>query len=156
MKKMSKCLMSAVVGMTVLTSSTVLTAHAAMAEEYAVIVNAENSYSAPKDEAQEVVRRIFLKQQSDWPGGPEGQPFARGDTPAQKAFSQAVLGMDDVAYSDYWIQMKQTEGTVAPRAVGSASILVRQVARKPGGVSVVPASQSLPESVRTLFTFSHN
>ena len=156
MKNSTKHLASAVFGMTLLTIGVVFTAQAALAEEYAVIVNAENTYSAPKDEAYQTVRRIFLKKTDDWPGGIEGKPFARGENAAQSAFNKVVLGMNDVAYSDYWIKMKQAEGTVAPRAVGSSAILVRQVARKPGGLSVVPASQRLSNDVRVLFTFSHN
>ena len=127
----------------------------AHANEYAVIVNAENDFSASQDEMKQAVRRIFLKQQTDWPNGLEGEPFSRGDeNPAQSAFNSAVLGMDDAAYSDYWIKMKQTEGSVAPRAVGSSGILVRQIGRRAGGFSVIESSEPLPEGVKVLFTFN--
>ena len=59
MKNSKKYLASAVFGMTLLATGVVFTSQAALAEEYAVIVNAENTYSAPKDEAQRTVRRIL-------------------------------------------------------------------------------------------------
>jgi hypothetical protein len=126
----------------------------ANASEYAVIVNAENNYSASESEMRQNARRLFLSQQTNWPNGIEGAPFSRGEDEAQSAFNRVILGMDDVAYSDYWIRMKQSEGTVAPRAVGSTSILVRQISRHAGGFSVVSASEPLPDGVRVLFTFS--
>lgn len=154
MKYVQKRVAIALLSAMLLTVGVLATSTAASAAEYAVVVNAKNDYSAPKEEMKQTVRRIFLKQQSDWPNGTEGAPFARGDMPAQGAFNEAILGMSDVAYSDYWIKMKQTEGSVAPRTVGSTSILVRQIGRHDGGFSVVPVSTDLPADVRTLFTFS--
>ena len=124
------------------------------AAEYAVIVNAGNDYAAAEGDMKTVVRRIYLKQQTNWPNGVKAAPFSRGEDAAQTAFNKVVLDMSNAAHSDYWIKKKQTEGTVAPRAIGSTSILSRQIARRDGGVSVVPASDALPDQVRVLFTFS--
>lgn len=154
MKFVSKNYKAALLSAMLLTGGTTVLAENAYAEEYAVIVNAENDYSAPKGQMEEVVRRIFLKQQTNWPNGIEGAPFARGDMPAQEAFNKAILDMDNAAFSDYWIKMKQAEGTVEPRSVGSTSILVRQIGRHKGGFSVVPAATELSGDVRTLFTFN--
>jgi len=128
-------------------------AHAA---DYAVVVSAENTYTASEADMKNVVKRIYLKQQTNWPNGVEGEPFAREDGSAeQTAFNAAVLGMDAAAHSDYWIKLKQTEGSVAPRSVGASSILMRQIARKPGGFGVVAASEPLVDGVKVLFKFSN-
>lgn len=154
MKYVSKSLAAALLNAMLLVMGAAVLVENANAAEYAVIVNAENGYSASQDEMKNAVRRIYLKQQTNWPNGIEGAPFSRGEEGAQSAFNNAILNLSDTAYSDYWIKMKQTEGTVAPRAVGSTSILVRQIARNKGGFSVVPASQSLPDGVRVLFKFN--
>jgi hypothetical protein len=68
-------------------------------------------------------------------------PFAfQAGTPERIAFDQAVLGMspDDVAR--YWIDRKIRGQSGAPRAIDSADLLMRVVAKLEGGLGYVRAS----------------
>lgn len=156
MKALSKKLAKLLAVGVLVAGATVGISAQAQAADYAVVVNAANAYSADEADMKNVVKRIYLKQQTNWPNGTEGEPFAREDSSAeQTAFNAAVLGMDAAAHSDYWIKLKQTEGSVAPRSVGASSILMRQIARKPGGFGVVAASEPLVDGVKVLFKFSN-
>lgn len=156
MKALSKKLAKLLAVGVLVAGATVGISAQAQAADYAVVVNAANAYSADEADMKNVVKRIYLKQQTSWPNGTEGEPFAREDSSAeQTAFNAAVLGMDAAAHSDYWIKLKQTEGSVAPRSVGASSILMRQIARKPGGFGVVAASEPLVDGVKVLFKFSN-
>lgn len=110
----------------------------AQAADFAVIVNAENPFSADEAGAKAQVARLFLKQQTQWPGGTEAVPFARdAGSPEQSAFEASILGMSAAEQDDHWKRLKQTTGEAAPRGVGSTSILVRQVAKNPGAFGVI-------------------
>jgi len=127
------------------------TAATAQAAEYYLIVNAANDTSADKD----VVKRLFLKQQTSWPNGVSADPFDRseGDA-ARNAFLQNVLGMTETELNAHWLQLKQTKGETPPRQVGSDNIIVRAVATKEGAFGFVDDASSLPADVKVLFTFS--
>ncbi len=153
MKNFRKSLTTALLGAVVVSFGAVAPVVNAYSAEYAVIVSAENKFSASEAEMKNAVKRIYLKQQTKWPNGIAGVPFSRGETSEQTAFNKSILGMDNAAYSDYWVKMKQTEGSVAPRSVEASSILMRQVTRKPGAFSVVSTSDALPGGVRVLFRF---
>lgn len=130
---------------------------AAMAAEYAVVVNAANPVLEKGEDARDTVRRVYLKELSAWPGGAESQPFAReAGSPVQTAFVKAVLGMDETAINDHWTRVKQTKGETPPREVGSVNILFRLVGKFEGGLSVVTAEEaaSAPAEVKVLFRFS--
>ncbi len=128
------------------------------AAEYAVIVNANNPDAGKGAAMKEVVKRLFLKEQTSWPGGPPAKPLARpASSPAQQAFAVEVLGMDQAALDQHWLHLKQTKGETPPRAVGSALILMRLVGKYPGAFSVVTAEEAarLPDGVAVLFRFAH-
>ncbi len=129
----------------------------AAAAEYAVIVNAANPDAGKGEALREVVKRLFLKEQTTWPSGTPAQPLARpADSPAQKAFVAKVLGMDQATLDQHWLRLKQTKGETPPREVGSALILTRLVSKYEGAFSVVSAEEAaaLPEGVAVLFRFT--
>lgn len=128
----------------------------AQAAEYALVVNAANA-TVDGEDARQIVKRLYLKQASSWPGGAEAQPFAREPgTPEQTAFYSQVLGMDENAVNEHWLRVKQTEGETPPRSIGSARILFRLVGKYDGSFAVVTANEvaDAPPEVKVLFTFS--
>lgn len=132
-------------------------AEQAAAAEYAVIVNAANPDAGKGEALREVVKRLFLKEQTTWPSGTPAQPLARpADSAAQQAFVAKVLGMDQAALDQHWLRLKQTKGETPPREVGSALILTRLVSKYEGAFSVVTADEAagLPEGVAVLFRFT--
>lgn len=141
-----------------ITGALLIASPPAVAADYAVIVNANNPDAGKGAAMKEVVKRLFLKEQTSWPGGPPAKPLARpASSPAQQAFVAEVLGMDQAALDQHWLHLKQTKGETPPRAVGSALILTRLVGKYPGAFSVVTAEEAarLPDGVAVLFRFSH-
>lgn len=128
----------------------------AAAGNYAVIVNAANSYAADGDAAKAQIKRLYLKVQRSWPGGQSAVPFGRDAGSAeQAAFEKDVLGMSNSAVDGHWLKLKQTSGETPPRGVGSARILIRQVGKEPGAFGVVTAAEKgqLGGDVKVLFEF---
>lgn len=128
--------------------------HAA-AQTFAVIVHADNTFQADDAGTVEQLRRLYLKDQTSWPGGADAIAFAREEgTPEQDAFLSAVVGMSPSEEQAHWLRLKQIRGETEPRAVGSSRILARQIARNEGAFSVVLASEAADmEGVRVLYTF---
>ncbi len=128
----------------------------ARAETYAVVVNAENGFSGDDGALRTQIKRLYLKEQSTWPGGQDAVPFGREDgSPAQLAFMKSVLGMIDSEFAGHWLKLKQIRGETPPRGIGSARILSRQIGKKPGAFGVVLASEAATiEGGKILFEFS--
>lgn len=130
-----------------------LASTAAIAEDYAVVVNAANNSNADKSE----VKSLFLKQRTAWNDGTSAVPLGRSDdSPEQQGFNAAVLGMSSADLSGHWQAEKQKTGETPPKSVGSEGILFRQIKRKPGAFGVVLASSAaaLPDGIKVLFKFS--
>ena len=133
-----------------------LAAVPAQAADYAVIVNSANSYSANPDSMRQVVKQLFLKERSEWPGNIAVKAFGRPAASAEhKAFLKAVLGMTEVELASHWIALKQKTGQAPPREIPRDSLLIKLVAKYEGGLAVVSkAAADAAADVRTLFTFS--
>jgi hypothetical protein len=133
-----------------------LSAGGAWAETYAIIVNAENQFSGDDDAKRTQIKRLYLKEQTAWPGGIESIPFGReADSPEQTAFEKAVLAMSSGEIEGHWLKLKQIRGETPPRGIGSARILARQIGKNTGGFGVVLASEAGGiEGAKVLFEFS--
>ncbi len=129
-----------------------------IAQEYAVMVNAQNGFSGDDNVKRTQIKRLYLKEQKNWPGGVEAIPFGREEgSAAQQAFIQKVLGMTGTELEAHWLKLKQMSGETPPRGVGSARILARQIGKKPGAFGVVQASEAAAvEGGKVLFEFSIN
>lgn len=124
--------------------------------QHAVIVNANNPYNASESEMREVVKRLFLKQQSTWPNGITAKCYDRSKASAEQvSFNRDLLGMSDAVIARHWLGVKQTTGETPPRNVGPTSILGKFVGKYDGGLGIVESGEigSLPSNVRVLFTF---
>ena len=124
----------------------------AAAETFMVVVNANNRTSGSEAELRELVRRLYLKQEPQWPSGLYSLPFARpAEDATTAAFAEAVLGMTPEALDAYWAD----QGKAPPNPIASARELFRQISRNEAAVSVVARSEAekLPAKVRVLFEF---
>lgn len=141
---------------TLVVSGLALMSQAAQAENFALVVNAGNSYTADLPSMKNAMKRFYLKQQTTWPNGDPVEAFARvSDSAPHKAFSTTVLGMSQAEQDAHWAKLKQTIGETAPRDVDSSSILLRQIVRKKGSFGVLSSSEmaDMPAEVKVLFKF---
>lgn len=134
-------------------------AAAAQAKTYVVVINEANSAAQNASDPKAVVKRLFLKRQTQWPNnGPSALPMARkSDSAVQKAFRAKVLGMSKSEVQSHWASMKQTQGETPPREVGTALILFRRLRREPGAFTVLSKDElsQAPGEVRVLYEFEH-
>ncbi len=130
----------------------------ALAENFAIVVNAENGFSGDQGTLQTQIKRLYLKEQSAWPGGIESIPFGREEaSPEQMAFEQFILGMSSAEIQGHWLKLKQIRGETPPRGIGSARILARQIGKNPGAFGVVLSSEAAAiAGGKVLFEFSGN
>jgi hypothetical protein len=128
----------------------------ALAQTYAVVVNAENDFTGDDAKKKTQIKRLYLKEQTAWPGGPDAIPFGRDEGSAeQTAFMQSVLGMSSSEIEGHWLKLKQIRGETPPRSIGSARILARQIGKNPGAFGVVLASEAgAIAGGKVLFEFS--
>lgn len=128
----------------------------AWAETYAVIVNGENQFSGDEETKRTEIKRLYLKEQTSWPGGIEAIPFGReAGSSEQVAFDKAVLEMSSSEIEGHWLKLKQIRGETPPRGIGSARILARQIGKNAGGFGVVLASEAGGiDGAKVLFEFS--
>lgn len=124
----------------------------AHAQDYAIVVNVKNP--ATGNISYREIKNIYLKIKTTWPDGTQASPFGRpDDDPAQQAFIEHVLDLSQHELDQHWASEKSKTGGTGPREVGSDNILLRQIARKPGGIGVVSVDAKLPPGVKILFRF---
>jgi hypothetical protein len=125
----------------------------AAAETFLVVINAGNRISGSDAELREVVRQLYLKEESRWPNDLPSLPIARpAKNPATSAFTEAVLGVSPEDLETHWAEA----GAKPPGAIGPVRDLLRQISRNKGAFSVVAAAEAekLPAKVRVLFEFT--
>jgi len=122
---------------------------------YAVIVNAKNACTETGDKAMAIVKKLFLKQLSQWPDGTEARPYARKKgEPETDEFGKAVLGMSDAELARHWLKLKNMDGTTPPKEVGSDRMVLKYVAKHEGALAVVKIAEAKGEKdVKILFEF---
>ncbi len=125
-------------------------------ETMAVIVNRGNSISGTSEELHNLVARIFLKQQKDWPSDISCRTYDREqDSLEHQQFVERILKMSEGRLLAHWGKMKQLSGETPPRVIRSSSILIRFIAKHKGGIGIVKQEEArkLPSSIKVLFTF---
>ena len=123
---------------------------------YAVVVNNANSLSGDDASMMKTVKKIFLKDQTAWPGGVDSKPFDRpADSEAHNSFRDQVLGMSEAELSEHWIKLKQKTGDTPPREVASEAMLIKFVQKYEGAMGVVSSAKATAagDKVKILFTF---
>jgi hypothetical protein len=88
------------------------------------------------------LKRLYLGDAMDAPGGKKLLPLNRGSTTSERVgFDQSVLGMSPEEVARYWIDRRIRGQSGAPKAVDPASVLQKVVARLPGAISYVRVSE---------------
>jgi len=134
----------------------------AAAESYVVVVNSENSFSGSPEEVKTVLRRLYLKQQKNWPSGENAIGFARPlKADAEIAFRRSVLGMSNFELARHWLQLKQKSGDTPHRTISSGRILIQQIRTKKNAFAVISKNDlekfgSDEDEIRVLFEFENH
>ncbi len=122
---------------------------------YAVVVNDKNPVKETGDEAKALVRKLFLKELTQWPGSLDAKPYGReAASDEQVAFLKIVLQLTDSELARHWLKQKNLNGTTPPKEVDSDRMVLKYVARTTGafGIVRIDAIKDTP-GVRILFTF---
>ena len=104
----------------------------------AVVANKESRVaSLSRDE----LRQIFQTKTTRLPDGTRSDPvnLPQGNE-VRTSFDRAVLGMDPNQVARYWVDRKIRGGNGPPKRLPSSLLVVKHVARTPGGLGYVPAS----------------
>lgn len=121
---------------------------------HALVVHEKNACTETGEAAKALVKKLYLKDMTQWPSGAEAKPYGReAASPAQAAFVQGVLGMSDAELARHWLKLKNMNGTTPPKEVDSVRMLLKHVARHEGAFGVVPLTEAKADGVRTLFEF---
>lgn len=121
-----------------LTSVLLLQSLGASAQGFAVVASADR---ADERVTAAIVRRLYLKEQADWPSGIPGKPLGRpSESPAQREFLRHVLRMDQPRLTRHWIALKQRTGQRRVIQVDSDRKLVLMLRRFPEAFGVLPLS----------------
>jgi hypothetical protein len=126
------------------------------AEDYAVIVNPNNTVSGSELMAAEEVRRLFLRETLRWSNGLLSTAISTPSTTKSfMAFRTAVLKMSQEELQAHWLTAEQSGQGGAPRETRSENLVARLVGRDLGSFGIISrklASQ-LDGEIRILFTF---
>ncbi len=88
--------------------------------------------------------RMFLRLQTEWPGGGHVRPVDQAKTsPARDAFSREVLGMSVPAAEEYWTRAIFSGRAVPPVEKRSDADVLAYVRETPGAIGYVSASAAL-------------
>ena len=121
---------------------------------FAVIVNTSNAF-ADTNTAKATVKKLFLKDLTQWRDGTEARPYARqASTAEHTAFLKGVLNMSEAELARHWLKVKNMNGTTPPKEVDSDRMLIKHVAKHQGALGVV-SIQAAKEAtgIKVLFEF---
>ena len=107
--------------------------------EFVVVAHAGAEIPSDRAAAIGLLRDLYLKRRSAWPGGQETRPFARPRRSPEHARLLVLLGLSEAELRRHWLSLKQRTGQVAPREIESDKILLALVRRYPGSFGVVSA-----------------
>ncbi len=122
---------------------------------HAVVVHVDNKTTETGEAAKSVVKKLFLKDLSQWPDGSEAKAYGRdGKSDAQIAFREQVLGMSEAELARHWLKVKSMNGTTPPKEVDSDRLVLKYVAKNSSafGICTLDSLKGV-EGVRVLFEF---
>ena len=122
---------------------------------YAIVVNANNTVKETDETARATIKKLFLKDLSQWPDGTEARPYARESTAAEQvAFLAQVLSMKEAELARHWLRLKNMNGTTPPKEVDSDRLLLKYVAKHDGAFGIVKlAAAREATGIRILLQF---
>lgn len=106
--------------------------------KFYALVNTKNDISLTENEIPILLKRLYLKKSTEFPGGKKALFFARRkDSLEEIAFRKTILKLKQSQLEDHWLRMKQTRGLTPPRGIGSTRILLRQLKSRPEAIGVL-------------------
>jgi hypothetical protein len=123
-------------------------------DRFAVVVNTKNAVKGDADELRDLVKKLFLKIATQWPGGAEARLYARtADSAEMKAFVEKVLGMSEPELARHWLQMRNRNGVAPPHEVGAGRVVVRYVEKYEEAMAIMTLAEAKESGLRILLTF---
>jgi hypothetical protein len=120
--------------------------HSARASDRIVLVVVVAKGSAVQDLSLTELKRIFINEGDSDGSGQRYIPFNHPPhTTDRVGFDKVVLGMSADDVSQFWIERKIRGLPGPPRSVDSLSLLLRLIARLPGGISYARPAQLTAE-----------
>jgi len=129
------------------------------AGDYMLVVNSTNTYSSRDvTETKILIKHLYTKLKSEWPTAdkPRARMIDRAINSSTHAkFVHNVLGMSGSELEGYWARLKQKTGETPPRAVKSARVALKLVARNKGAFTIIERREGrfLNKGVKILFEF---
>jgi ABC-type phosphate transport system substrate-binding protein len=85
---------------------------------------------------------IFTLSHRRWGSGAPIVPFnADPKAPNRELFDRTVLGMSPDAAARFWVDFRVRGQGTAPRTVPTSTLMARVIARLPGSIGYVPATE---------------
>ena len=126
--------------------------------DFAIIINAENSYKNPKSNGIRKIRLLYLQSSREWPGKIKASYVAReNEHPAQESFYKEVVNMTSDEIFDYWSTREENTSFSKPIALNDLKEVIRTVAKNKGAYTVISLNEveKMPARVRVLYTFEN-
>lgn len=122
---------------------------------HAVVVHVDNALSETGEAAKAIVKKLFLKELTQWPDGTEAKAYGRADkSDAHERFRKQVLGMSEAELARHWLRVKSSNGTTPPKEVDSDRLVLKFVAKNENAFGIVELDAAkAAEGVRVLFEF---
>jgi hypothetical protein len=123
-------------------TATPLLSPSAQASESRVVLAVIVAASSPViGLATHELRRLYLGDPVSGPRGHKIVPLSQAPrSPSRVGFDRAVLGMSPEEVTRYWIDRRIRGQSCPPKSIDSPDLLQRVVARLPGGLGYVRAS----------------
>ena len=129
-----------------------------LSDNFAIIINTDNSYKNSKTNGVRKIRLLYLQSSREWPGKIKASYVARiNEHPAQESFYREVVDMNIDEVSDYWTKREENTSFSKPQAVNDLKEVIRTVAKNKGAYTVISLNEleKMPAKVRVLYTFEN-
>ncbi|MBK7906449.1 MAG: substrate-binding domain-containing protein [Gemmatimonadetes bacterium] len=124
-----------------------VSASAAQAQAFKVVVNAENSATITK----QVVSSIFLGTVKTWSGGVAAAPVDLPEkSDVRQAFSVAVIGREAKAVTAHWLREIYSGRAVPPIQKDTDAAVLDWVRANPGAIGYVSSGATIPAGVKVV------
>ena len=133
-------------GITALTVSLLLCAHAGAADEYAVVVNRDNPATSLDRRA---VSALFLRRVTQWEKDVAVLPVDGPNSPTRELFSKEVHGKKSAAVRSHWLQVIFSGRGIPPPEVSTDAKVIEYVVAHAGAIGYVAAT-SVTDDVKIL------
>lgn len=109
-------------------------------DEVVLLLNARNPTASV---SRGDVSNLFTGKTAFWHGVVPVKVLVRpGTSSAGKAFYEPILGMNAQSFAQHWSKLQLSGKGIAPTTVGSAEEMAGMIAKTPGGVGFVLASEA--------------